>query len=259
MFHGEGESGPDYKEFSVDGYSQWLGGLFEVGGAMFFKISVEKRLSRPRIYAYPMIELSDNDEQRVVRFQQIIGGRIYRSGTKSYRCWLKGVKAVALAQVMAPFSPSRGEIITAFENWENADTEERVAIAEEVSLSETGNYLTKDDYIPLVRLAPFVAGILDARAVFSMNEMLTPIGDRIHGWIYPRMDLTTINVPLIEALQERFGGSTEMITHEGENRTIFGQKYNVRHGSIRWTIGHRTYNDIIAFAGPFIKLRRLVD
>lgn len=146
MFFGEKGNGPDFKEFPIYDYQQWLGGLFEVGGAIFFKKHVANRGIHQYIYYYPTIELSDNDENRVRRFQQIVGGAIYHTRKNSYRCSIKGTNAVYLAQLMAQFSPSRSEIITAFENWENADTDERIAIAQEVSESDTETNLTRNDY-----------------------------------------------------------------------------------------------------------------
>lgn len=259
MFFGEKGNGPDFKEFPIDDYQQWLGGLFEVGGAIFFKKHVANRGIHQYIYYYPTIELSDNDENRVRRFQQIVGGAIYHTRKNSYRCSVKGTNAVYLAQLMARFSPSRSEIITAFENWENADTDERIAIAQEVSESDTETNLTRNDYTWLVRSAPFVAGVIDSRAVFSVNETFRPGGDKSYGWIIPRMTITTLNVPLIEALQERFGGSTEMVTHRGETHIIYGETFIVKNESIRWTIAKESYTEIISFAGSHVKLRTLVD
>lgn len=66
-------------------------------------------------------------------------------------------------------------------------------------------------------------------------------------------------MPLIEALQERFGGSTEMVTHRGETHIIYGETFIVKNESIRWTIAKESYTEIISFAGSHVKLRTLVD
>lgn len=259
MFYAEGGSDAEHKEFPLYDYQQWLGGIFEAGGAMYFEIMEQTRLGRTHIYAYPFIKLSDNDEMRVKKFQNLVGGKINRSGINTHQWWMMGEKAVALAQEMAPFSPSRSEIITAFENWEQAEIEERIEIAREVSESETENNLTKNDYRLLVCSAPFLAGVLDARASFYMNETFNPGSDKSYGWVFPRMHLNTTNVPLVEALQERYGGNIGVVQRIGETRNILGQTFIVRRDSVRWNIGHETYNDITALAGPYIKLRTLAD
>lgn len=259
MFYGDGGNRPDYKELPFYNYQQWLGGIFEACGAMYFEIREQTRWGRTHVYAYPFIKLSDNDELRVQKFQNLVGGKIDRSRNNTHQWWMIGEKAVALAQEMAPFSPSRHEIIMAFENWYHAEIEERIEIAREISESETDNNLTKDDYRLLVSSPPFLAGVLDARASFYMNETFNVGSDKSYGWVYPRMHVNTTNVPLVEALQERYGGNIEVATHRGETRRILGQIFPVRHDSVRWNIGHETYNEITAMAGPYIQLRTLDD
>lgn len=140
----------------------WLGGVFEAGGSMYFDIQTLKRGKR-WIFSSPAVSFTDNRDQKISMFQQLVGGAIYaKSGSKSHELRVTGDTAVEIAHQMEHYSPRRKLVIAAFELWGATDDKnEKFQIANDFR-GKKPEYPPTDAYVDLVKMPEFVAGIIDS-------------------------------------------------------------------------------------------------
>ncbi len=204
----------------------WLGGLFEVGGSLGFVMGFSGRKGKYYEKAYPIVTIGENRQDKLNKLLGILGGNFHsrEQGNNSIVWYLQGIRAVWLAQHMEQYALSHQEMITAFSNWENAETmEEKANIARLVRVQKETVVLTFNNYLPLVRKPEFLAGVLDNRGTIPAFT-----GD------YPRLQVKSTNRPLLEALQFVYGGSCEQYLDQGEVRVIKGVECVLKKDSFRW-------------------------
>lgn len=244
------------KEFEVVNFPGWLGGIFETGGWMRLYITHQTKKGRKYTYAYPEIGLIDNSLDRLRNLKLCAGGNISHFSERSFRWYTVSEQAVWLAQLMVPYAPSREEIIIAFRNWEQASSiDERLEIAMALRKSPLPE-LTSEDYVNLVRNPEFLAVVIDNRGCIYMAKALEKSTDT-HSWIYPKMSLYSTNRPLIEALQQTYGGYIEARISKGSQVKGFeGKDFTACRDSLAWNIGSETLSRLVQLAGPYLRLRR---
>lgn len=135
---------------------------------------------------------------------------------------------------MQEFTPSWQEKIKAFQEWRESSTSRRVEIAER-SNSEDGRGIVKvDDFLPLVKIPEFLAGVFDNRACISVN-----------GSGNNRLKITSTNTSLIEALMIVYGGDLDFGMTKGDviERTGRGP-YVIKEDSFIWILGVKGYRQL---------------
>jgi len=254
------------KEAQPINHSIWLSGLFEIGGSMFLEIQKRKSKSKknPEVvhtYTRPVISIVDNHPE-ICQFPKILGygsTRPYRRGKKSHRWSLKGPKVVDLTTNMKPTSPLRQETIIAFENWGTATTEERLEIARE--LKQTSPPLLKlDDYTDLVQKPQFLAGVLDGRGMLIPQEHYNK--EKGYGVIHPRLRISSLNKPLLLAIQNLYQGYFGIQSKEGEIKqfTRKAKAYKFRNTSYQLQIGSPSaIIEILQKTLPYLKIDKNID
>jgi len=193
---------------------QWLAGVFEIAGGMGFSTYE----SKGNYYAYPYVHFTDKDQVLINLFRRTFGGRvIYKDTSSEWR--IEGESALAVAETLGKFAPSRREMVSLFFKWEEATVEERVEVAREITASyRTG--VDDSDYYHLVVDPEFVAGVVDARGSFYAKP---EGGPRINS---RQFIIASRNIDLMEALRSLYGGNIyyrerESRKEEGDNMEIW--------------------------------------
>lgn len=202
----------EHQSLPVGEFPDWLAGLLEVAGTVTLQTETVRRKGRYEYeYATPVIKMGDDNRERMSMLQQLAGGKLRQPGGHNTVEWnSKSYAAIILAELIAPFAPSRQEALTAFFNWAQIDDrEERVDIASTLQQSPNRETtVTANDYKTLVKKPRFVAGIIDARATFLTPEHVDP-NYPDYGWIYSAIAVASTNTPLLEAMENQFGGDIE--------------------------------------------------
>jgi hypothetical protein len=194
------ETGHDNDEFN-----QWFGGVIEAGSTLSIKPNSYLRDGEKVAYPKPIFQFQDEDKVKSQRLRELLGGSI--SGTKdnSYEWRLSGNRLADLLIPIAQYTPSRRDMISNIELWQQLNKEEQLELA--YQLKGNNRYdadLQPREYANLVDLSPFVAGVIDAKARLHTYPH--------YGYTEPQVRLTSRNKLLLDALHEKFGGylSTEV-------------------------------------------------
>lgn len=254
------ETGPSpWEELEPRDIGAWLGGLFEAGGSII--LVNEAKLQSGHFYNYsaPQIAIEDDNEIRMVRLQRILGGKVTRRNEERYRWIQTGQRAINIGLAMEGFAPSRQEILAAFNNWEQAESvEEKVAIAQSCK-GKSHNPVTVDDYMGLVKIPAFAAGVIDARGDMTFLELL-PKNDPApsFGWVYPMLQVSTRNTPLLTALKHEYGGYFTQRGVKGKEIIINKILYALKKDLFTWTVAKRDdLANIVRIVTPHLKLREI--
>ena len=219
----------DIKEIPVYNFPAWLGGFFSTGGRM----SLEKVIDRKHSYInyYPRLRIGDNSLDRIHNLELLIGGRYHSQGKKYYWRTTNSQHAIDLALIIAPFTPSRSEIILAFENWQNATMDERREIGESMAHNIHQPLSDPQLYTELIQNSDFFTGVLDCRAIFFSDNNTRNYGQKSYS--YERMHLNTVNIGLASAIQQTYGGRLEIIP-KGIQVNIKGRNCLTRRDQAKW-------------------------
>ena len=245
---------PEFKDYPVQYFPAWLGGMFEIAGSMGFSIRLDKR---KYIYADPTIAIVDNDLDRIKRLEEVAGGNIYaRKSERSYQWVAKREHAVRLAELMKNYALSRQETIDAFINWGMTDSsEERVEIAK-TSRSVEREYPDLPVYMNLVANLDFLGGIIDARGTIAAHEQYSP--EDASGYILPGLHISSTNRPLVEALFLIYGGRVRVASSKGEEVEILGNKFTFTRESLQWNLQKSDpLLHVISIVRPHLHLREV--
>ena len=196
---------PEVLEF-IDSNAAYLGGFIESSGVIYFN-EIE------RGNWYPRFEFANNNRSSQEQLAGLLDGSIFKvKGQKSWRLFISKSGLVQyLGNAIAPFAPSRGEIVNAVNNWQEAESmDERAEIVQSYHQDRTRRFtdLGVKEYEPLVRMPEFVAGVFDGCASSVV------IRER-----YPEYLFYTDH-RLLTALQDKFGGSLNITNKAGTQKTI---------------------------------------
>jgi hypothetical protein len=188
----------------VGKYAPYLGGLLEIGGSARLKVdrqryTVNSGEVRMTTSAFPIIEVTDNDPSHVKTLNNLFGGPI-DTVRRSQRWAIKHVRAYILAEVIRPYTPSRGEFSDACVNLLNTDDlEEKVRIANELQSSMKNRFrdVSEEDYSYLLRNPLFISGVLAGRCTPTYRWEATK---------EPSFVISSENIRLLKVMQDQFGG-----------------------------------------------------
>lgn len=189
--------------------AKFLAGILEMGGSFIIGVSNEVEHSprgdyiRTRIR--PTISYNDNDEEKIEALQRMYGGSKSKIKDKNSWTWrATDSLALHLATVIQPYAPSREKEIEAFQAVEAAQTlEYRIALAKWMSeYNHTPkSYPDLSVYEKLIKDPAFVSGVYEGRGnIYDDNPSALVI--------------SSLNVSLITALQEEYGGSVVPFINE---------------------------------------------
>lgn len=185
----------------------WLGGVFEIGGSVFFHIL--RKSYGAGIYCYPSLHYRDDKEARVSTitssFRELLDPSVKLGYTKvkgkdHWRFQTTGSHVPPLVRSFAEYMPSRAIMVNAFQEWEQVDMARRAEIGQSMS-GRTRSDVTVEQYRALLQNPNFLAGVIDCRGGWLPH----PSEER--DYISPLWIITSTNKSLLDALQIEFGGN----------------------------------------------------
>ena len=210
-----------------------LSGMIEIGGQLGFAAQRSPRGN----YVYPTISFNDTFE-RARQLQTIYGGTCVRQSQKSWMWRVVGKKAEDLAEDMSRWTPARKNIIDAFQTciYENSSFEENVELSKGFRNTQTRVDVKPEKYRDLVKDPYFVAGVIDARGVITIEEKWDTRSQESFGRNFIQVDVSSVNQGLLLALKNAYNGHIKRRNVEGQERTFKGQVVQMRRDSYRWTV-----------------------
>lgn len=221
----------------------WLGGTFEAGGTVTFRIQRHPR--RNHVEAYPLIYLNETKAAFMDSVHHLFGGQSKPEGS-AYRWTLFGYKAAELILATEPYTVSRREMILAVQNWLNSTPDERVRIAEEMRTHNRYQAGSIEEYELLLENPSFTAGVIDYRGL-----ILAASHD---GGYHPRVDLSSKNQKLLLALQQRFHGVIRIPSKKGTAMTVDERTAVTKHDALLWTVSNNGARELIEYALPHLRI-----
>lgn len=223
----------------------WLAGVIEAGATV--AIGIQRKTSpsgHEDIRAYPFISISDNaNPQFRHELKSKLGGSVTGSEWR-----LSGYKAAEIIAETEPYVHSRLEQVMAVRNWLEADTTEaKVKIAEDIKGHDRYNDTSSEDYVDLINRPAFVAGVIDNRG------SIYPHIDK--NYVYPRIEITSKNKALLDALAKKFKGEVIITKEKGTETDIEGRQFTTKTDSFALTFSQKANADIIRFALPHLKVQ----
>lgn len=192
-------------EANIEYHAIFLGGLFGIAGHLGIvprRVKTKAGGYRPAVEA--VSNYTDNRPEKIKRFGVVFGGRsIPVPSINSYKWEVSTRTTIALAETIYDYAPakkSKLDLIRALA--ETADIDERVMIAEEFKALED-NIPSVEEYLRLLLLPPFVAGIFEAR-----GHLYYPVErSRNVNYDTPYIILNTSIPTLLEGLDRIYGGT----------------------------------------------------
>ena len=184
----------------------WLAGMLECAGSVELGENEDKE--RGNVYYRPRIRIGDNSRERMLSLQTIVGGNIYRKGNT----WLwvvNGKKALEIAERIKQFTLKRQSILLAFQNWENSDDrDERSEIVQAFEKESDTNQIPPQEYTPLITNPYFLAGVVDARGIFTYFRKFYGEGEKAHDIVTPFLQIISENVSLLDSIAINYKGKS---------------------------------------------------
>ncbi len=233
---------PEHNTPTADALA-WLGGTFEAGGTVTFRI--QRYPLRNHADAYPLIYLNETRVEFMDSVYQLFGGN-YRSEGNAYRWTLFGYKAAELILATEPYNVSRKEMTVAVQNWLNSTTDERVQIAEEMKTHSRYQEGSVEEYQLLLENPNFTAGVIDYRGLI--------VAASHDGGYHPRVDLSSKNHKLLLALQQRFHGIIRNPSKKGTLMTVGERTGVTKHDALLWSVSNNSARELIEYALPHLKI-----
>lgn len=214
---------PRVAELLVANYPEWLAGIMEVACYMGFHIRTQHKKTTDYTYASPVINMGDNDLQRLQRLVLQAGGNIVSRWFQASHTWcVVGQDAVALAELVQRYVPSRWQLVEAFKLWEaSGSTAERIEIAtrfnNDKAQGRSRAEVNVSQYSELVRNPLFLAGMVDARGGIHFVKP---------HW--PQIEIGSTNESLLQSLQISYGGRFDRNRQTGQTRLRFKKDETIR-------------------------------
>lgn len=236
---------PDIKETVRISQMAWLSGIFETGGSMGFSIETwPNRQGYESTYPYISINTSP---KKVKVLESLFGGRHQPQKENSWKWELKGPKAIGVSSLMEPLSPSRKTVIGVFRALEKETfMNQKVEIAKK--WKQTGirkDDVTADDYLKLLQIPAFTAGIFDAIG----NIRSTPSAPL-------RTQIDSTNEPLIKALTQKFGGSVSTRVKPGTPVSLPEARWITKNHSFELILGIRNSLELLQLITPHVRMMK---
>lgn len=145
------------------------------------------------------------------------------------------------------------KVIGAFLEWLAAEfTEDRLAIAEKFRGRRHVEEVSASAYTDLLANADFVGGVIDGRGRLSYAEALSK--NRLASWTFTRLQVNSINRPLLDALQLAFGGAVETMSHKRDKVNIRNHPTTLTNDGKKWTLGSNEAKNLLEWAKPKLPL-----
>lgn len=214
-------------------YLKLLSGLIEIGGQLGFAAQRSPRGN----YVYPIIGFNDTFE-RARQLQTIYGGACVRQSEKSWMWRVSGKKAADLADDMRNWTPARKEIIDAFQicMYEGNTFEDNIELSSGFKNTQTRVSVEPEKYRELVKDPYFLAGVIDARGVITIEEKWDTRSQESFGRNFIQVDVSSVNQGLLVALKNAYDGHIKKRNTEGQERIFNGKAVQMRRDSYRWTV-----------------------
>lgn len=231
-------------EYPIYGMAAWAGGVVEVSGTLGFNIQ-KKRL------VYPQLQITDSNLNNISKLKELAGGRVYPHSNGTSHSWVLGGKNIyRLTETIKGFAPSRALAIDAIQLVEQTDVHERLKIVQEYnSEREELPSVTEKDYYELVNNPQFTAGIIDAKGSISALETWR----EEYGYVTPQLSLFLQNLPLLNVLKDKYGGSVSQIISEGQDLNIEGRKTIAKSNRYVWTARKKSLENLLVDIGQYLQ------
>lgn len=208
----------------VESKGEWFGGLFEVGGSIYFETLDQIKGNKRYTYTYPSLSISDSNPNKISALKKIFGGSANPDKRERSFVWrARSNLTTKIVNAMIPFAPYRKDIIDLVRLWQTVNLKERVELVELFKEEElSSSFPHQEVYKKLVTKLGFIAGIVDSRGEMENNS---------------RLKVNTTNHPLLEALKSNYGGNIELMLQAGSTLTINGRTIIINSDAFRWTLG----------------------
>lgn len=217
----------EIKEISLSRRA-WFGGAFEAGGGIYFSIDKKRNAVTPRI------EIADSDPAFARKLYEEFGGSFHCGSSKSFAWTISGYRACRITMSMYPFAPSRRKVIELIRSLGKCgDPKMQVTMVKKfreekvADSNRADDYL--DDYLRLLEIPEFVAGIIDARGIVYSSDSASR-----HS---PQLRVQTTNRSLAEALKIRFGGEIRLDRPKGSIVREGNKKSVTKKDQLHWSLG----------------------
>lgn len=221
--------------------AEWFAGVLEVGGTAVIAAHGKAHPS-----AYPSIVLQDTKPELINWLRERFNTS--PNSKDSAKIWrIGGYRAGAILLDIEPYVSSRRELVLAAENWWEADSGERIRIAQEMKGFDRYSEGSVDEYLKLLSRPAFAAGVLDYKGlIYRHND---------GQYIYPRVDVYSSNLALIQALEQKFAGTHRTRVEAGSFRNIGDRIVEEKRDSIQWTVSNRQARELIASVNPYLVVK----
>lgn len=217
----------------------WLGGAFETAGGIYFSIDEKRNMVIPRV------EISDSDPTVPSKLHENFGGWLNPRSDNDFTWIISGSEASRIAISMSPFAPSRQRVINLIrELKQNENSWERVTMVREFRKREIGESNKAEDYLGLLEIPEFVAGIIDIRGVVYSSPGMPHSSSQLR--------VQTANVGLIEALIKKIGGEKNLDSPKGSIFSIGGKQYATKRDQFHWSLGMGKTAQLYRFIKPYL-------
>ncbi|KKS45342.1 MAG: hypothetical protein UV10_C0027G0002 [Candidatus Azambacteria bacterium GW2011_GWA1_42_19] len=216
----------------------WLAGMLECAGSINFDKQIDKKTGN--VYYHPVIGIGDNSQARMLLLQSITGGYLCKDSGNTWRWRIWGKKALEIAEQIAQFTILKKEVLTAFQNWENTDDRDERAEIVEILKSNTGPDISSESYIPLILNPQFLAGVVDARGMFTHKREFGGEGEDAHDWVMPFLAIISQNIVLLESIVIIYSG--KVLDYHSKN-------------SFGWRGNSQESKELARIVDPYLKLR----
>lgn len=231
-------------EFEKEAFGYWTSGFLEDAGSLRFAIQRKIRQDGTlRYHVYPLIDFTDTSSEKISKLQTILGCGVIRPCRENN--WTFGIYKKSdvnrVLDLIRSKTISRADFIAVSDAVNEVTGEGAAALAQ--AFQDFKNPPSEPAaYRDLVGIPHFVAGLIDAK-----------------GHFYPSgsVDLYSINLVLLSALRERYGGSIWVQVPAGPRKSGEGTERIINVQNKYY--GMRFYPDqlksLMLNAGHLLKLR----
>lgn len=240
-------------EDRIIGLSVWLGGFFEPGGSMGIGQGVVRRCGHPYPFTSPFLGFNDNHIERVKAFYRLFGvikEKPAQQGKNSWMFKISGAKIAWLASLISPYAPSRRVMAENLDEWVNSPPEGQIAIAQKVKGYDGLKNIHKKDYLGLVTNPIWVAGAYDNRCYRYTHIKINNRSPQI------ALGISSVNRPLLDVLEDNFGGSVREKDKKNEHRKAYMGDYDVNYPTQVWEIESKQAREFLSFISHYSILRK---
>lgn len=234
-------------EKQAESFWLWLAGMMEQNGTITF---AQAKKESGETYCWPILRFTTEDSETLEKIRLLL--QIRQKANKDSgqdaqptRLTLNRHQAAVFTRGIEPYTVSRKIAVRHVDLWAAAEThaEQMAVLARYQNQKNIDHTPNKNAYLSLIRKPDYLAGLLDARALFEDIEQ-DEQRERKKGTVTyhrrrRRVRLFSSNLPLLQALHDTYLGSNP----NPNNRTYV------------WNVEGEDLENLLSFVGNDLKLK----